>query len=442
MPGLYSHTTRAIGTTLTAAIYNADHENHITNLVPDKIDDASANVTAMQAQTDPGEDGSESLPLNLDEELQRLRFTIAEMKGQTYWYESAFGSLSDPSSNHLLYNTSFSIWQEGISRTDAASSVVQMDGWSYYRVGAARCTVSQSSTVPTVAQAGAYIPYSLLTTVTTADAAIAASDYVYIGQRIEGLYALPIVQRQFTLSFWVRSAVAGTYCVAFRNGGFDRSFVAEYTISSANTWEYKTITVDASPTAGTWSYTADTIGFDIVWALMAGTDTQAGAAGTWTTGNYTTTNNQVNAVETVGNTFYLAAPKITPGPTASRWLCLPFQAELARCQRYLESSWPIGTNIGTAFTAGTSGHGAYIQGPSAAIAGNAYFKANKCDPTGGAITLYDAAGTSGAVSYYDGAWKNGGGVLTSGKCDSSFWVSVNTAATIVTHFQWVSDARL
>ena len=86
MAGLYSHTTRSTGTTLTAAIYNTDHQNHIDNAVPEQIDDYSSSVGQMQTQTDPGEEGSESQATTLAGELERLRWVIKEMKGTEYWY--------------------------------------------------------------------------------------------------------------------------------------------------------------------------------------------------------------------------------------------------------------------------------------------------------------------------------------------------------------------
>lgn len=95
MAGSYTHTTRADGLTLTAAIYNADHENHITNAVPDKFDDWSTDVTQMRLETDPGESGSESLATNLAGEIQRLRYAITEIKGSTYWYETPSQNLSN-----------------------------------------------------------------------------------------------------------------------------------------------------------------------------------------------------------------------------------------------------------------------------------------------------------------------------------------------------------
>jgi len=92
--GSYNHTTRASGLTLTASIYNADHENHITNHNTEKIDDYSASVSEMRTQTDPGESGSESQATNLAGELARLRYIVNEMKGTTYWYESVKNNIS------------------------------------------------------------------------------------------------------------------------------------------------------------------------------------------------------------------------------------------------------------------------------------------------------------------------------------------------------------
>lgn len=86
--GLYAHTTRATGTVLTAAIYNADHQNHITNLNPAMTGALSDNLTEYRSTTDPGGSGSESLAANLAGELQRIRYVISRMVGKTYWYEA------------------------------------------------------------------------------------------------------------------------------------------------------------------------------------------------------------------------------------------------------------------------------------------------------------------------------------------------------------------
>lgn len=99
MPALYSHTTRATGTVLTASIYNGDHQNHIDNGVPLQLDDYSVSVTQMKTSTDPGESGTESLATTLAGELERLRFALKEIKtaiGLTSaeWYSTATGTIA------------------------------------------------------------------------------------------------------------------------------------------------------------------------------------------------------------------------------------------------------------------------------------------------------------------------------------------------------------
>lgn len=86
MGGLYSHTTRATGTVLTAAIYNADHQNHIDNQTPQMTDDYSSNATQMQSVVDPGGVGTEVLATSLAGEIERLRFIIKTMHGGAQWY--------------------------------------------------------------------------------------------------------------------------------------------------------------------------------------------------------------------------------------------------------------------------------------------------------------------------------------------------------------------
>lgn len=104
MPGLYSHTTRATGTVLTAAIYNGDHQNHIDNLIPSMIDDQSPNVAAMQATTSPGGVGTESLPTNLQGELERIRHVIKTMHSGAQWYPGGalVGGSTGSTDNALL----------------------------------------------------------------------------------------------------------------------------------------------------------------------------------------------------------------------------------------------------------------------------------------------------------------------------------------------------
>lgn len=134
MPGLYTHTARIDGESYTAAKLNADHQNHIDNHIPTKMDDYSTDAAQMREQTDPGEQGSESLPTHLAGELQRLRYAIAELKGTTYWYESSSSVLEEANRHNFLVNGGFNVWQRGTTFTaattpDNGDNTLLMDGW-------------------------------------------------------------------------------------------------------------------------------------------------------------------------------------------------------------------------------------------------------------------------------------------------------------------------
>lgn len=82
---------------LTYQDLNAEIDNILNNLGPAGVDDYSSTVTEMRVTTDPGEVGSESQATSLAGELERLRFTIKEMKGSgaAQWYSSVSTSLTD-----------------------------------------------------------------------------------------------------------------------------------------------------------------------------------------------------------------------------------------------------------------------------------------------------------------------------------------------------------
>jgi hypothetical protein len=91
--GGYTHTTRATGTVLTAAIYNNDHQNHITNQNPQMTGAYSDTLTQYQLATDPGTLGAESFAATLAGEIERLRFQIRSISGETQWYTPPARSL-------------------------------------------------------------------------------------------------------------------------------------------------------------------------------------------------------------------------------------------------------------------------------------------------------------------------------------------------------------
>jgi hypothetical protein len=290
---------------------------------------------------------------------------------------------------NAIINGVFDIWQRGTSFVSPASGTYTADRWRYPAVGAGVVTISRSTDVPTVAEAGVLANYSLLVDCTTADASMAASDEYYVNQRVEGYVWRQFAQRNLTLSFWVKATKTGTYCVSLRNTGGDRSFLGEYTVSVANTWEKKTINIPASPSAGTWDYTTG-IGANIYFALATGSNTQ-GAAG-WQTGNYGSTANQVNGLDSTSNDFRLALVQLEVGDIATDFEIRPFSTEVDMCQRYYQKSYNLTTDPASATSVGSH---RVLSSAAGYIATTMHFLTRmRTTPT---ITIYSTDGTSGSV---------------------------------------------
>jgi hypothetical protein len=206
MPALYSITTRASGTILTAAIYNADHQNHVNFGDAAHLGGFSANASQMQQAVNPGDVGSESLALSISDELTRVRYIIAKMRGTDFWYRSPnlavqLGSSNDVGRN-LLHNPLFNIqqrgsgpWTVGQYTADRWNTAVVVDTASYSVVAmidGARTAIGDEAAQFTM-QVGF-----------TGNAGATAVSYLQ--QRIENMRRL--AGKTVTFSFWATASVA------------------------------------------------------------------------------------------------------------------------------------------------------------------------------------------------------------------------------------------
>ena len=213
------------------------------------------------------------------------------------------------------------------------------DRFALREVGGGVASAQQVFTSASSGNAPAGFVSSLKLVVTTADASIAATDRYFIRQPIEGLNVADMNfgtanASTFTLSFWVRSSVTGTFPVAFRNNDNTRSYVATYTISAADTWEQKTVTV-AGDQSGTWVSTSLGAGVNVVWTVGAGS-TYNTTANAWQAGDYLNTSGTTQWIATNAATFYITGVQLEKGSTATSFDYRPYGTELALCQRYYE----------------------------------------------------------------------------------------------------------
>jgi hypothetical protein len=176
---------------------------------------------------------------------------------------------------------------------------------------------------------------------------VGASESFWVQQRIEGFNTADLQwgtanAKTVTLSFWVRSSLTGTFGGSFQNSASDRSYPYSYTISSANTWEYKTITV-AGDTTGTWIGATNGMGVKIFWGLGSGA-TVSNTAGAWAAGNFASATGATSVVGTNGATFYITGVQLEVGSTATSFDYRPYGTELALCQRYYYQAIPTNSN--------------------------------------------------------------------------------------------------
>jgi hypothetical protein len=223
-----------------------------------------------------------------------------------------------------------------IDQRNAGASVTITTGVSYitdrfFAQGSvtSKFTAQQSSTAP-----AGFVNSLLLTS--SAATTPGASDYYYFSQRIEGLNVADLAwgtasAKTVTLSFWVRSSLTGTFSGALLNSATNRSYAFTYSISVADTWEQKSVTISGD-TSGTWLTTNGT-GIESRFALGAGSSFLQ-SANSWSTGNVVGATGTTQLISTNGATLYITGVQLEVGSVATPFERRDYGRELAMCQRY------------------------------------------------------------------------------------------------------------
>jgi len=273
------------------------------------------------------------------------------------------------------------------SQITIVSAGFDVDRFQIFKDTVAGTLYAQQSTV---APSGFY--NSMLLTANTAWTP-ATGDIALFQQKIEAFNTSDLSfgtasASTVTLSFWVRSSITGTYSAGLINAANNRSYVANYTVNSANTWEQKTITI-AGDTSGTWISGTNSTGLRVNFDIGSGS-TYNTTAGAWASGFFTRTSGSVNWTQTSGATFYITGVQLEVGTSATPFERRLYNQELANCQRYYTQSWGSG-----AFSAvGNAANGTASNGSNAVVA--ATFQVSmRAAPT---VTLYDNTGASGKAT--------------------------------------------
>jgi hypothetical protein len=205
-----------------------------------------------------------------------------------------------------------------------------------------RITATQASKFTVQQNAGSVTPpvgfsnYFGATVGASANVTVGAGDVFGIQQFIEGYNVADLAYgtasaAPITLSFWVRSSLTGTFGGSIQNSASSRSYPYTYTISAANTWEQKTVTI-AGDTVTALS-TTNGIGLRVQFNLGTGA-TSSGTAGAWASADYFSATGAVKLIETNSATFYITGVQLEKGSTATSFDYRPYGTELQLAQRY------------------------------------------------------------------------------------------------------------
>jgi hypothetical protein len=256
-----------------------------------------------------------------------------------------------------------------IDQRNAGASVTVNQTANIYVMDRWRCRGESSDGVFTCQQvseapSGQGFKNSAKITVTTADASIGVSQVYGFQQLIEGFNVADLdwgttSAKAITLSFWVRSSLTGTFGGALSNGDLNRSYPFTYTISSADTWEQKLLTI-VGDTTGTW-LTTNGLGIRLNFSLGSGSNL-LGTAGAWNGNNNVGATGETAVIGTLNATWQVTGAQLEAGTVATPFERRQFGQELALCQRYLPAwAFPAAsTKISWTFPNSTTTNGSLI----------------------------------------------------------------------------------
>lgn len=267
--------------------------------------------------------------------------------------------------NGLQINGGMEVTQENatgsITLTATASTQTKylVDGVMAAYRGTFVATAQQVSDVPNGYNS------SLKFTVSTAESSLGASDELTIivpieGYRVARLAYGTAAAAAVSFAFWVKAHRAGSYSGALKNtnigGASPRSYPFTFTVNSADTWEFKTVTVSTGDTGGTWAKTTSAGLYVAI--CIAGGSSRVGTAGAWAGSDYSGVTGTTNGVAATSDSFQITGLIVLPGievPASDRapFIMRPFPDALAVCQRYYWKTFPYAT--APAQNAGTTG---------------------------------------------------------------------------------------
>jgi len=240
---------------------------------------------------------------------------------------------------NLIINGDMRIAQRGtsVSGITSGSGVKIIDRMFTNTINIGTWTHSQDSDIPT--GQGFANSYKLSCTTSTslnADSLLEIHQ-VFEGQNCQHLKKGTANAESLTLSFWVKTNKTGTYTTSLIDNDNTRHIGATYTVSSADTWEKKTITFSGDTSGALDNDNGASL--RVIFHFAAGTNWTSGTADT-TWGTLVDANRAVgqtvNLADSTSNYINITGVQLEVNDAASDFEFVPYDMELARCQRYYQ----------------------------------------------------------------------------------------------------------
>ena len=236
-----------------------------------------------------------------------------------------------PARKNAIINGNFNVWQRGTTFPASTNGLFLADRMQGLRTGVGFLDIDKTADHPLISGGNCFE-----VAVSTIDASLLTTDTYGFQTKIEGYDYQRLHQNVCTLSFWVKSSVAGTYYGSFTNEGGppSHSYVYDYTIDSANTWEKKSITFTPG-TVGTFNMTNGE-GLRVRWSVGDGATNQTATLNAWQAGNFRGGTSGANFMGTLNNSFRITDVQLEVGSEATDFEQRHYAEELNLCYRYTE----------------------------------------------------------------------------------------------------------
>jgi hypothetical protein len=231
--------------------------------------------------------------------------------------------------------------QRGTSFTSQTADHYFVDRFKLGATSLRTWTTSQSTDSPDG------FAYSAKIECTTADASPASTDLLYFYSRFEGQNLQQLKfgtsgAESITISFYVKCSKTGVFTVNWRNQDAGRSIGSDVTISSADTWEFKTITFSGD-TSGAFNNDNEWSA-NLEFFLNGGTNYTSGNTLTSYASHSNTNGTRAGGTTlalgaNVGETIQFTGIQVEIGSAATPFEHRSFGEELLLCQRYYEKTF-------------------------------------------------------------------------------------------------------